>query len=167
MIPADIEDVKFTATRLKQGYDADEVDNFLDQVAAYVRGLTAANEVDRVEVKQLKRQLAETQRMLDEYGNQPTQQIPSFAIDATKILEAAQRTADDVISQANGEADRIRWDAKAEANDTVGKAESVVADMRAKLRELKRQCEGLREFLTTELSALKEKVETRDADAHS
>lgn len=135
MDPQEIEHVEFRTTRLKEGYDPDQVDAFLDRVAGELRlALTQLQERDEQIVK-LKRQLAEQERMLGEYDNfTPTQVLPTVSkpepdgvapVTATLILEAAQKTADEVISQAQSHAVDITKVAESNARE---RADEIVAD---------------------------------------
>ena len=57
--PQSIEEVQFKATRLKEGYDQDEVDAFLDRVADALRNALASNGSLEAEVQRLRRKVAE------------------------------------------------------------------------------------------------------------
>lgn len=121
--PRDIERVEFSTTRLKSGYDPDEVDNFLDRVAGTLRTVLTSNGEMSEENARLKRRVAELERRADDT---PTTQLPLVAPDPTaaagRLLELAQKTADDVIAQAQAEAVAIQQRADENARDTLNSA---------------------------------------------
>lgn len=121
--PQDIERVEFSTTRIKSGYDPDEVDNFLDRVAGTLRTVLTSNGELSAENARLKRRVSELERRADEA---PTAQLPMIAPDPTaaagRLLELAQKTADDVIAQAQAEAVAIQARADENARDTLNSA---------------------------------------------
>ena len=121
--PQDIERVEFATTRLKAGYDPDEVDNFLDRVAADYRSVLSSNALHEQDNARLKRRVAELERRADDT---PTTQLPVVAPDPTaaagRLLDLAQRTADEVIAQAQAEAVAIQQRADESARDTLNEA---------------------------------------------
>jgi DivIVA domain-containing protein len=171
MTPAEIENKQFAVTRFKEGYDLEEVDDFLDRVAAHVRKLEQDLLEERQRVTQLKRNIAEQQRRLDEYNDLPTQQIP---MQAARILEAAQRTADDVIHEAERQAADTTARAEENAQAAVAQAQSdaraVTYEARSKVEDAENQLaalqarrNALRLQMTDLLESLKEGLE-RDGE---
>jgi cell division initiation protein len=127
--PQEIENAQFKTTRLKEGYDPDEVDSFLDRVSEELRAAHAALVAKDTEIQRLKRQCAEQQRMLDEYDRlAPTQALPkpeaAPSASAALVLQAAQETAEKVIAAAEAQARDITAAAEANARD---RADEVVA----------------------------------------
>lgn len=135
--PADIDKKKFGTTRLKEGYDQDEVDAFLDRVAAEYRQTLKQMAEQQEEIGRLR-------RALDSAKNEAaTQVLPvAPAASAERILVAAQRTADQVEAEANIEAGRIRAVARAEAESLKGAAE---AERQTILNQLESERSGLEE----------------------
>lgn len=116
--PADIASKTFTTTRLKEGYDQKEVDDFLDAVELdFAKSL---GERDR-----WAKEAARLKGLLDSKPTEaPTTVLPvTPAGSAEKILVAAQRTADQVEAEANAEAGQIRAAARAEADNIRRSAE--------------------------------------------
>lgn len=124
--PADIERAQFKVTRLKEGYDQDEVDNYLDRVADALRSVETSNSGLAEENARLKRQLAEANRRLEAASDAPTQVIRPVEIvpseSAARLLELAQKTADDVVAQAQQNAVDITARADENARDIVNAA---------------------------------------------
>lgn len=170
MKPADIENIEFTATRLKAGYDPDEVDNFLDRVAAALSAKDRELDDLRNEQARQKRAIAELNRQLADYSDLPTAQIP---MNAARILEAAQKTADDVITQAQQQAEDLVREARDSARQTVteaeAKASATLNEARAKARQTEAEMTNLQErkrdiqqYLTAQLTALTGNLETHE-----
>ncbi|PRH79415.1 hypothetical protein C6N75_10055 [Streptomyces solincola] len=111
--PADIERKQFTATRIREGYDQDEVDAFLDQVAVDFA------ERDK-QVDSLQQQIRRLKRDLDA-ARQPVPQDPDQpSLESVKaILVAAQKTADQAVADAHAQAGQIVIDARTEARQIV------------------------------------------------
>lgn len=164
LTPADIDNVQFRATRFTGGYDRDEVDDFLDRVVDYVKDLERKLHEERQRLTRATSDLIKARQELVEYSDLPTQQIP---MQAARILEAAQKTADDVLAEANVQKNEIvgaaREDAAAAISEAQGRAyaitneaQSKVNDAQAKLDSLRAQQRDLRRYLVDHLSSLTE-----------
>jgi DivIVA domain-containing protein len=138
--PQDIERVEFKATRLKEGYDQDEVDTFLDRVADTLRARNEQLNKANDEIVVLRRRVAELERRANDT---PTAQLPVItdspasvpvSESAAKLLELAQKTADDVVAQAQKNASDIIARADASAHDIVNEA-TKEADTRRRVAE--------------------------------
>jgi DivIVA domain-containing protein len=121
--PHDIERVEFSTTRLKAGYDPDEVDNYLDRVADTLKARNEALNKANDEIVLLRRRVAELERAANDA---PTAQLPAVAPAPTeaagRLLDLAQKTADEVIAQAQAEAVEIQRRADENARDTLNAA---------------------------------------------
>lgn len=133
--PQDIERVEFSTTRLKGGYDPDEVDNFLDRVADTLRSRNEALNKANDEIVLLRRRVAELERTANDT---PTTQLPVVQAPPTeaaaKLLDLAQKTADDVVAQAQQNAVDITARADESARDIVNQA-TAEADKRRRAAE--------------------------------
>lgn len=163
MDPQEIEHIEFKTTRLKEGYDPDQVDTFLDRVANELRELQQQLLDRDTELTKLKRANAEQQRMLDEYGNfQQTQVLPAVRaedtpapVTATLILNAAQETADKVIAQAQQKAAEITASADQNARD---RSDEIVAGAIKRRDDIQAKCSDMEARLaehTSRVAALK------------
>jgi DivIVA domain-containing protein len=113
LTPADINNKQFKATRIREGYDQDEVDNFLDEVSASMVDLVRELKEAKDLIKVLKNQNAQL-------SNAPTSQLPlvtsaSPAGSVEKIITMAQETADKHVADAKGQADQIVREAGGQA----------------------------------------------------
>jgi DivIVA domain-containing protein len=164
--PQDIERVEFRTTRVKEGYDQDEVDNFLDRVADSLRSTQAELEKSEAAREQLRRRVAELSRANDA---QPTQELPVIAPapteSAAKLLELAQKTADQLIEQAQAQAveiqeraDQIAYDIKnaatQEADQRRRAAEAAAYQAEEKSKALAELAANTRAHLVGQLSDL-------------
>jgi DivIVA domain-containing protein len=133
--PQDIERVEFRTTRVKEGYDQDEVDNFLDRVADALRSRNEELNKANDEIVILRRRVAELTRVND---SSATMELPVIAAapseSAARLLELAQKTADDVIAQAQAQAVEIQTRADEIAND-IRNAATEDADKRRRAAE--------------------------------
>jgi DivIVA domain-containing protein len=153
ILPADINRKQFGSTRLKEGYDQNEVDEFLDRVEEDYSSVIA--ERDRLirEVDLLRRKL----NAVKSSPEAATQVLPTTpAGSAEKILVAAQRTAEQVEQEANAEAGQIRAAARAEADNIRTTARGEATELRDNA-EAERQ--RILNQLKTEQTQLEENIE--------
>jgi DivIVA domain-containing protein len=177
LTPQDVQNKEFLTVRLREGYDMQEVDQFLDEVEAELRRLNQENERLRAEVASAgQAQAAETAAHVDidaarEAAEQAretdtglqraigdTEDAPQAAL---TILTHAQTAADNLINEAQAKADELVTDATA-------KAETLVSDATGRAERLDAETEQSREeFLGTlqlEETALRRTID--DLRAH-
>lgn len=130
--PADVRAVQFGTTRLKAGYDMDEVDAFLDiieaDVAQYADELHRSRDSEavlRTQLEQVQARLTVAERRLADLHEelarlQAVTAEPATAVtgelqallegqpDAAAVLGTAQQAADDIVRQAVARADAVR-----------------------------------------------------------
>jgi DivIVA domain-containing protein len=149
LTPADVRNKQFSTTRLRPGYDEEEVDAFLDEVEAELDRLIQENE-------ELRAKLAEVLRggksaavpalssplsdpkpdvMAPESRMEPERRQPEPVMmgggmphiednmdTAARVLSLAQQTADQAIADARREADETLGRARREADEVLTKA---------------------------------------------
>ena len=82
LTPEDVVNKRFNPTKFREGYDQDEVDDFLDEVVVELRRLNQDNEELRQRLVAGESRLAELQRAASQQGApqqvapQPVQQAP-------------------------------------------------------------------------------------------
>jgi DivIVA domain-containing protein len=162
----DILNKKFSATKFREGYDVEEVDDFLDEV---VRTLTAVQE----ESEDLRSKLASSERRVAELSrNEAAQQSapkpeaaapapqPAAAApldkphaepeSATGMLQLAQKLHDDYVRSGQEEGDRLISEAKTEGSRIVREAEETSHRTLSQLEQerslLERKIDELRLF---------------------
>src|SRR3954452_22948351 len=99
LTPEDVQNKRFTTVRFKEGYDEQEVDAFLDDVEAELRRLLGENDELRRAPKPAP---APTPVAPPPPAPAAPEEQPQEA--ALRTLLLAQRTADEAIAQAKGEA---------------------------------------------------------------
>lgn len=162
MLAKDIGAKQFRTVRLKEGYDCDEVDEFLDEVELEFAKLQA--HVQNLEAQLKKRTEAPTQVM------QPVTP-PSPVETADRLLRVAEATAQGHIDEARGKADEIVRKAGADAAQIVedavsadveikraanGEAENILAAARSQEVVVRQQVESL----TRQLDEMNERRKT-------
>lgn len=147
MIPADIDNKEFKTTRVKEGYDQDEVDNFLDAVRVHWQAQKDAAEAASEEIARLKRRLVEAEAIADAYDVTQVLPTPPASESAARILEFAQRTADDVMADAKAQADNVKALAENQANELLSRskaqAEAMMNEARGTVYQLERESKQL------------------------
>lgn len=120
LTPEDVVNKRFQPTKFREGYDQDEVDDFLDKVADQLAVTQQALAQAEEQVKQLQKQAAAR-------SDAPTASVPlvtsaSPAGSAEKILTLAQETADKHIADAKSQAAGIVGEAATQAEGIKGQA---------------------------------------------
>ena len=159
LTPDDVVTKQFQHVRFKEGFDPDEVDDFLDEIVVEWRKTIEEND-------QLKAKLAEY-----EAGGAPaaasteapaaevveevpaTEAAPEPAVEAAApasggaaasagIIELAQRLHDEHVAEGVAQRDQLISDAQAQANQIVSEAEARGRDEMAKLERERTALEG-------------------------
>ncbi len=151
LTPADVRNKQFSTTRLRPGYDEEEVDAFLDEVEAELDRLMQENEELRAKLAECLRggksavpalssplsdpkpflpapPLLEPERMEPE-RRQPEPvmmggmpHVEDNMASAARVLSLAQQTADQAVADARREADETLGRARREADEVLTKA---------------------------------------------
>ncbi len=98
LTPEDVVNKRFQPTKFREGYDQDEVDDFLDDLVVELRRLGSENEDLRQRLLASEARVAELQRSGAGLANQlesPAPVVPSFAPTSTADAMAAFPTATD------------------------------------------------------------------------
>ncbi len=150
LTPADVRNKQFSTTRLRPGYDEEEVDAFLDEVEAELDRLIQENEELRSKLAEVLRgggkpamalssPLSDSRQdtMASEPPMEPPMRRPEPAMmeperrpyhaednmdTAARVLSLAQQTADQAIADARREADETLGRARREADEVLTKA---------------------------------------------
>src|SRR5271168_1816968 len=194
LTPADVRNKQFSTTRLRPGYDEEEVDAFLDEVEAELDRLIQENE-------ELRAKLAEVLRggksaavpalssplsdpkpdvMAPEPRMEPERRQPEPVMmggmphiednmdTAARVLSLAQQTADQAIADARREADETLGRARREADEVLTKArrqaEQITGDARARAESLERDAQERHRQAMGSLVQSREELERRVDD---
>jgi DivIVA domain-containing protein len=192
LTPADVRNKQFSTTRLRPGYDEEEVDAFLDEVEVELDRLIQENEELRSKLAECLRggksavsalsspladpepEMLAPEPMLPEPMEQrrPEPVISMHTEDnmdtAARVLALAQQTADQAIADARREADETLGRARREADDILGKArrqaEQITSDARARAESLERDAQERHRQAMGSLVQQREELERRVDD---
>jgi DivIVA domain-containing protein len=163
LTPEDVHNKQFTTVRLREGYDEEEVDAFLDEVEAELTRLIRENEELRAKLAAATRAAASAAAAPVPMRREPTPipaplpapmpaplpaplpvpQAPQFqqapgGDSAARVLALAQQTADQAIAEARNEANKIVGEARSRADglerEARGKADALERDAQEKHR---------------------------------
>ncbi|MFD8117105.1 DivIVA domain-containing protein [Streptomyces microflavus] len=157
LTPADIEQKQFAATRLREGYDQDEVDGFLDQVAVDYRQI-------EIELEKAVRDAARARRELEAARLPVPQDTDQPSLESIKtILVAAQRTADQCVADGQEQAGRAMADASLKAQALIDEAKAEARQIvGAAHEEQRRQINALEQRRTELVVVVNELASQRD-----
>jgi DivIVA domain-containing protein len=189
LTPADVRNKQFSTTRLRPGYDEEEVDAFLDEVEAALDELIQENEELRAKLAEVLRgkppvsltPQAEVPEMMqpEPVRHEPERRPEPVMIGsgrpvednmdtAARVLALAQQTADQAIADARREADETLGRARREADDILGKArrqsEQLTSDARARAESLERDAQERHRQAMGSLVQSREELERRVDD---
>ncbi|WP_214466793.1 DivIVA domain-containing protein [Microbacterium flavescens] len=148
LTPDDVVTKQFQHVRFKEGFDPDEVDDFLDEIVVEWRKALAENE-------ELKAKLAAYEsgsapapaRAAEPVAAPAPSPVPAAAEGAPSgaasagIIELAQRLHDEHVAEGRAQRDQLIADAKSQAAQIVSEAESRGRDEVAKLDRERAQLE--------------------------
>lgn len=123
---------KVFPTQAANGYDVEQVDDFLDAIAEQLAVLTRENLLLKSQAAQLETELTAKENALKEAMSQTPDYneegyFKNLQSTMRDTLISAQRVADDTIAVAKSESDKILSDAKAEAERLLTKAQTEAA----------------------------------------
>jgi DivIVA domain-containing protein len=193
LTPADVRNKQFSTTRLRPGYDEEEVDAFLDEVESELDRLIQENEELRAKLAECLRggksavpalssplsdpkpEMMAPERMEPERrqpepvmmgGGMP--HIEDNMDTAARVLSLAQQTADQAIADARREADETLGRARREADEVLTKArrqaEQITGDARARAESLERDAQERHRQAMGSLVQTREELERRVDD---
>ncbi|MCL1870167.1 MAG: DivIVA domain-containing protein [Promicromonosporaceae bacterium] len=159
----DILNKKFAATKFREGYDVEEVDDFLDEVVRTLSSVQEENEELRSKLAAAERRVAELSRSdaAAAAGPAPVAAAPVAAPSApapkaaepesaTGMLQLAQKLHDDYVRSGQEEGDRLISEAKSEGSRIVREAEETSHRTLSQLEQerslLERKIDELRLF---------------------
>ncbi|RAY16520.1 cell division protein DivIVA [Actinomadura craniellae] len=193
LTPADVRNKQFSTTRLRPGYDEEEVDAFLDEVEAELDRLIQENEELRAKLAECLRgkvpamaapivepkpdiaPIPEPPRPEPKPEPEPAPlgslgMAPSGEDNmdtAARVLALAQQTADQAIADARREADETLGRARREAEEILGKArrqaDHIVSEARSRAETLDRDAQERHRQVMGSLVQQREELE-REVD---
>ena len=161
LTPEDVVTKQFQHVRFKEGFDPDEVDDFLDEIVVEWRKTIAENEELKARVAELEAAaaaapvavveaapVAESGAVVEE-APAPAAAAGSGAAASAGIIELAQRLHDEHVAEGQAQRDKLISDAQAQAA-------SIVADAEAKSRDEIARLDAERATLETRVSELRQ-----------
>ncbi len=192
LTPADVRNKQFSTTRLRPGYDEEEVDAFLDEVEAELDRLIQENEELRAKLAEVLRgggkpamsalssplsdqkpdMMAPPEASMEYRRPEPMHNSVYSSEDnmdtAARVLSLAQQTADQAIADARREADETLGRARREADEVLTKArrqaEQITGDARARAESLERDAQERHRQAMGSLVQSREELERRVDD---
>ena len=149
LTPQEVAGKVFGPTRMRRGYDEHEVDAFLDEVEAELTRLTTENEHLRKDLEKAGGGVGSAS-VTSSPAIPAAEPAPAVAVveeppveqRVTRMIVLAQQTADAALREAQGEADRTRGTARAEAERMLAEARNRVAEELGGLERSKTQLEN-------------------------
>lgn len=183
LTPDDVVNKRFNQTKFREGYDQDEVDDFLDEVVAELRRLTDENDELRRQLSQCEGRVSELSRGGQAMAEVRPQAAPKPVVaaqaepaatstqDVAGMLALAQRLHDEHVRNGEQERDKLVSEAKATADRLVREAEEKQRQTLGSLEEerslLERKIDELRSFEREYRSRLKSYLENQLRDLDS
>jgi cell division initiation protein len=161
--PQDIEQQAFSAA--KQGYNTEEVDDFLELLAGEVDAMLNKIADLKTRLNNTEDQLAAAQAQLSERRTETVvaPAAPEYGASERQISQAlivAQQAADRLVSDARENAERIRNDADAKAREIVRQA---LAEKQVEIDEIDRLKASREEFRAEYKNLLQHFIDDADA----
>jgi DivIVA domain-containing protein len=171
LTPEDVVNKRFNPTKFREGYDQDEVDDFLDEVVVELRRLNQENEELRQRLVAGESRLAELQRNAAAAPAQaaptaapmpaPTPEQPAFAPagfdsnamdpgNTNNLLQLARRLHEEHVREGMEKRDQLIAEGHAAAARVVSEAEqgarAQLGQLQQERQDLERQVDELRQF---------------------
>jgi len=184
LTPEDIVNKRFQSTKFREGYDQDEVDDFLDEVVVEMRRVVAENDELKQELQAAEARISELQRSqgqtqapaatattesAEPVGVPAALGDPVEAESTNNLLQLARRLheehvregiqkRDELIAEGHAQAARVVAEAEAEQRRQVTGFEqqkAVLEDRIEQLRQFERDYrQSLQGFITSQLTTL-------------
>ena len=166
----DVLNKKFQYVKFREGYDQDEVDEFLDEVVSTIYSMQMENQ-------DLKEKLEAAERRIAELSNSdytpaetpapvaaPVVETPAPAAPATSMLARAQRVHDEYVRDGEEQSAKIIAEANAERDAIIADAQkqkdSLLSQLDQERELLENKINGLRTFEAEYRSNLRNHLET-------
>lgn len=158
LTPEDVVNKRFQSTKFREGYDQDEVDDFLDEVVVELRRLTKENEELRGHVGSDAAGVAEATPAVEPVVVEPAAAAPVAAVAAapidetagtTNLLQLARRLHEEHVKEGAEKRDALIAEGHATAARVVAEAETQQRTQLHKLDQERSVLEGKIDELRT------------------
>ncbi|NIK36525.1 DivIVA domain-containing protein [Microbacterium endophyticum] len=179
LTPDDVVTKQFQHVRFKEGFDPDEVDDFLDEIVVEWRKTIAENDELKAKLAALESGESaapeatpeEEKPAAEAPAEKPapvTEQAPQPAAQSAGIIELAQRLHDEHVAEGKATRDQLVADAKSQAATIVAEAEATGRDEMVRLEKerstLENRISELRQFERDYRSELRGYIEGKLRD---
>lgn len=141
----DIQEKEF-ATQPRGGYNIEEVDDFLDEIATQLGALVRENLELTQRITSLENEVAEAKQQIPDYDEKGY--FDNLQRSMKEAMASAQRIADETRKKAETDAAQIRAEAQAVADDTLAtaqaEADKVTGGAQSRLEALTQQYDQLK-----------------------
>ncbi|HJU98168.1 MAG TPA: DivIVA domain-containing protein [Jiangellaceae bacterium] len=182
LTPEAVDNKEFTTVRLREGYDMQEVDEFLDEVAAELSRMYRENEELREKLGAVtqgggivaaaetiggpQRQAEPTPAPAAEAPGAPAAAAAGAPTEAAaKVLALAQKTADELVADAKLEADQLLADARERAekidSESSSKVSKIENDARGRADALEREAQQRHQQVVGKLESEREHLDSQ------
>ncbi len=151
----DVVDKKFQSVKFREGYDIEEVDEYLDEVVNTIYNLQLENTELKKELEDTKRRLAEA-RSAGSYEAVVVETVeaePAAANEAQSaaaMLSMAQRLHDEYVNDGKAEGERLISEARQESQSIISRANAerhtILRDLDGERAALEGKIDELREY---------------------
>lgn len=156
----DIQEKEFS-TQAADGYNPEQVDDFLDALADQIGATNREMQALNARIRELEAALAEAESKTPDYNE--TGYFKNLESAMRESLIGAQRIADETVSEAQHTAEKTVADANARAEKTVAdakaEAEALLAAAKNEAETIKTESEQLHTMATTYCENFKKLVE--------
>ncbi|GAA2574653.1 DivIVA domain-containing protein [Microbacterium binotii] len=157
LTPDDVVTKQFQHVRFKEGFDPDEVDDFLDEIVVEWRKTIAENDELKAKVAALESGASSAPAAAEPVAEEPVAETPApapvpaeGAAATAGIIELAQRLHDEHVAEGKAQRDQLIADAQAQAATIVAEAEAKGRDEIARQEKERKALEAriteLRQF---------------------
>ncbi|KXZ61524.1 MULTISPECIES: DivIVA domain-containing protein [Microbacterium] len=177
LTPEDVVTKQFQHVRFKEGFDPDEVDDFLDEIVVEWRKTIAENEELKAKLAAYESGESARAEVVEESAPAVVESVPAPAVEAPAaggvaasagIIELAQRLHDEHVAEGQAQRDKLISEAQAKAASILAEAEAKGRDEMARLESERVTLEGriseLRQFERDYRSQLRGFIEEKLRD---
>jgi DivIVA domain-containing protein len=165
LTPEDVVNKRFTVTKFREGYDQDEVDDFLDSVVVEFRRLAAEN--DELKSRLKAQESGESEPAPTPVRDFPTQTTPEpqDTTNSHSLLQLARKLHEEHVREGLTKRDQLIRDGQENASRIVREAEtqarSIISQLELDRKAIENTIDELRDFENDYRGRLREYIESQ------
>lgn len=165
LTPEDVVNKRFTVTKFREGYDQDEVDDFLDAIVIEFRRLASENDELKSRIKAQDSGLSEpAPTPLSEFPTQSSVE-PQDTTNSHSLLQLARKLHEEHVREGLTKRDQLIRDGQENASRIVREAEtqarSVISQLELDRKAIENTIDELRDFENDYRGRLREYIESQ------